>query len=172
LFKKSSILAISLCFAALLTSCSAASQDNLPKPKDKIPIVINPGSDTYEETTDEMVSIDKEAISIESPSPREENQNSSLAKDLCTRVGENAIEFSKIASQDSGSPYIARLLEFELVEDNRRTAKKPSGDTVIVVIECRVQIEISTGDRGSVTIYELLDSKGQTRVRWDDYAPE
>lgn len=135
-------------------------------------MVINPGSDTYEETTDSMAEIVKDPTSQESPKPSTNGQNPNLAKDLCTKVGENAIEFSTIASQDTGAPFIARLLDFNLVKDNRKSVKKPTGDSVSVVIECRVQVELSTGDRGSVTIYELLDSKGQTRVRWDDYAPE
>lgn len=170
--KKSTTVAIALSVALLLVGCAEVRNDVLPVPKEKIPIVIDPGSDTYEDTTDEMVAISAEPSPRNSEAKSKNSKNPVLAKDLCTRVGENAIQFSKISSQDSGAPYIARLLDFELIADNRETAKLPAGKELSVVIECRVQIELSTGDRGSVTIYELLDSQGQSRVRWDEYTPE
>jgi hypothetical protein len=32
-------------------------------------------------------------------------------------------------------------------------------------------VAISNGERGTVNIYELLDSDGKLRVRWDNYTP-
>lgn len=171
MFKRASLFAAVLLASLLFSGCSEAKRDALPVPKGTVPMVIDPGSDTYENTSDEMAEIKDEPTPSTSQSSAPKPA-ASVAKDLCTRVGENAIEFSKIAAEESGSAFIARLLDFELVADNRDTVTLPAVDEVAVVIECRVEIELSTGDRGSVTIYELLDSDGQTRVRWDDYQPE
>jgi hypothetical protein len=137
-------------------------------------MVIDPGADTYEDTSDSITPLPSASPSesSERERPPAESGNSQLAKDLCERVAAMAIEFSKVSSESSGAPYIAELLDWELVADNRATAVASVPDDVAVVIECFATVSLSTGDKGTVTLYELLDSKGQTRVRWDNYTPQ
>lgn len=167
------VLSVSALLVAtlVLTGCSAAKRDALPLPKGSVPMVIDPGSDSYEDTSEEMAEIKKEPKPTPSQAEKEPT-NLSLEKDLCTRVGDNVIEFSKVAAGDSSSAYISRILDFDLITDNRETVSIPVEEEVAVVIECRVQVELSTGDVGSVSIYELIDNAGETRVRWDSYVPE
>ncbi len=178
MFKKATAVLALFLSTALFQGCTPAAQDALPRPQGTVPMVIDPGSHTYTDSTDEMAEI------TDSPSPSASQSsgdgagsgsgsgNANLAKDLCMRVGDMAIEYSKISAEDTDAPYIAKVLEFDLISDNRSSVVAPDEGEVSVVIECRVLVELSTGDKGSVTIYELLDSDGMSRVRWDDYIPE
>lgn len=170
--KRATLLAAVLLTSLAFSGCAEVKRDALPLPKGSVPMVIDPGSDTYENAGDDIIEITDKPSPEASTDTGGSKTNSSYEKDLCTRVGDNAIEFSKVAAEESGEAYIARLVDFDLIADNRATAAVPPVGEVSVVIECRVQIELSTGDRGSLTIYELLDSDGQTRIRWDDYQPE
>jgi hypothetical protein len=109
--------------------------------------------------------------SVDNTESASEQSDSQLDKDLCDRVGNRAIEYSKIAADETGAVYIARLLEGEIVSDNRETVGYPEPGTARIRIECFMTVALSNGDRGTVTIYELLDGDGNLRVRWDNYAP-
>lgn len=157
-----------LAVVLFLQGCSSPPQDRLPTPRGSVPVEINPGEDTYTNATAEMIT------SSELANPDQSGVNSEdedLAKDLCDRVGTKAIEYSIIAAEESGGAYIARVLEAELVQDNRDSAQRPEEGGLEIRIECRATVELSTGDKGSVTLYELLDSNNQVRVRWENYEP-
>ncbi len=170
--KRIGVVSVVLLTVLTFAGCSEVKRDALPVPKGSVPMVIDPGSDSYKNTGEDMAEIKDKPKPSASSTSKPETFDPFLEKDLCTRVGDNVIEFSKISAQDSDSAYISRILDFELTADNRDTYSIPDEGEVSVVIECRVQIELSTGDIGSVSIYELVDGEGLTRVRWDDYAPE
>lgn len=160
-------VAITCC---LTTSCSSYPADNLPKPKGTIPMVIDPGTELFTDTSDKMLPI-KPVPSSKDVKNSTQAKQETLTKDLCDRVGKSAIQYSKLAAEESGAPYIARILTAKLTADNRESVTSPALGEVAVQIECFVTVALSTGDRGTVTIYELLDSDGKTRVRWDNYKP-
>lgn len=175
---KFSIPTLILCL--MLTGCAKSAVDDLPRPRGSAPVVIAPESEIY--ASEEMSEIQKTGDSTAPESAASAAQTNifegkkptkaDLTKDLCDRVVKNAIEFSKLAAQETGAPYIARMLEAKLISDNRDTAVAPKNEgESVVVIECFATIALSTNDKGTVTIYELLDSANQSRVRWDNYKP-
>jgi hypothetical protein len=153
-----------------LTGCSSAPVDQLPRPSGTAPIVIDPGSDLYSDASNAMSDLESSEDVGVSDSPSDE-PSSTLDKDLCDRIGKQAIEFSKIAAEETGAVYIDRLLEGKVVVDNRETIGTPKPGTALVRVECFMTVAISNGERGTVNIYELLDSDGKLRVRWDNYTP-
>jgi hypothetical protein len=92
-----------------------------------------------------------------------------LAKDLCNRVGDNVIEYSRINAENQGSDvYVDRLISYKLIEDNRDTVQTPTGDQRNTVIKCHVVAHLANGYRADMDIFELLASDGQSHVRWDN----
>lgn len=156
--------------ALALTGCSSAPVDQLPRPSGTAPVVIDPGSDLYSDASNAMSDLEPTDVVEGSESPSGK-PSSTLDKDLCDRIGKSAIEFSKIAAEETGAVYIARLLEGKVVVDNRETIGNPKPGTALVRVECFMTITLSNGENGTVNIYELLDSDGMLRVRWDNYAP-
>ena len=156
--------------ALALTGCSSAPVDQLPRPSGTAPVVIDPGSDLYSDASNAMSDLEP-SEAVEGSEPPSDESSSSLDKDLCDRIGKRAIEFSKIAAEETGAVYIARLLEGKVVVDNRETIGTPKPGTALVRVECFMTVTISNGERGTVNIYELLDSDGKLRVRWDNYTP-
>lgn len=164
-----SVLAVVLATLLVQGCDTAANLDNLPRPRGTVPVEINPGADTYTEVSAEMVS-SSELIGEESGEALN-SEDAAFAKELCDRVGKKAIEYSAIAAAESGGESIARVLEAKLLEDNRKTAITPVEGELSILISCRAVVELSNGDKGEVTLYELLDSEQQVRVRWEDYVP-
>ena len=156
--------------ALALTGCSSVPVDKLPRPSGTAPVVIDPGSDLYSDASNAMSDLEASEDVEVSESPSDES-SSTLDKDLCDRIGKRAIEFSKIAAEETGAVYIARLLEGKVVVDNRETIGTPKPGTALVRVACFMTVAISNGERGTVNIYELLDSDGKLRVRWDKYTP-
>lgn len=156
--------------ALVLTGCSSAPVDRLPRPSGTAPVVIDPGSDLYSDTSGAMVELDT-ALSDDDSQSNSEDSSSALDKDLCDRVGKLAIEYSKIAAEETGAVYIARVLEGKVIVDNRETIGEPKAGTALVRIECLTTIALSNGEPGTLNIYELLDSDGKLRIRWDNYTP-
>lgn len=154
----------------ILAGCSSAPVDQLPRPSGTAPVVIDPGSDLYSDASNAMADLDtSESVDYaESPSDQSDPQ---LDKDLCDRVGDRAIEYSRIAAEETGAVYIARLLEGKIVADNRETVGDPEPGTARIRVECFMTVTLSNGERGTVTIYELLDGDRNLRVRWDNYTP-
>lgn len=167
--KTFSVLALVLATGLTQGCATDTNLDNLPRPRGTVPVEINPGADTYTEVTAEMVSSSN--LIGEESGEANSNEDASFAKELCDRVGKKAIEYSAIAAAESGGESIARVLEAELLEDNRKTAVTPAEGELSVLISCRVTVELTNGDKGEVTLYELLDSEEQVRVRWEDYVP-
>lgn len=163
--------AIFLALTLAIQGCSSYPADRLPRPQGAAPVVIDPGGDQYTDVTESMAPIEQ----IASPSPsvdKNEKKQQTLEDDLCNRVGKAAIEYSTIAAEETGEPFIARILKSKLVADNRQTATRPEPGQVEVVIECFVTVALSTGDRGTVSIFELMDSDKKLRVRWQNYKPQ
>lgn len=152
-------LALVLSFA--LTACgSGQAKDNLPSNGKGQVKNIDPGADNNQDVTEESTGEIDGSGSVESQA---------LAKDLCGRVGENVIEYSKISAENQGSEvFVDRIIAFKLIEDNRKTVKTPTGDTRNTVIKCHVTAHLSNGYSAEMDIYELLASDGETRVRWDN----
>jgi hypothetical protein len=92
--------------ALALSGCSSAPVDRLPRPSGSAPVVIDPGSDLYSDASDAMAELDTSLSGDDSQSNSQES-SSALDKDLCDRVGDRAIEFSKIAAEETGAVYIA-----------------------------------------------------------------
>jgi len=157
--------------AALLSvqGCSPVPQDRLPTPRGSVPVEINPGEDTYTDATEDMIATEYLGGSEEEDSVA--SSDDQLEKDLCDRVGEKAIEYSKIAAEDSTDAWIKRVLEADLIVDNREWIETPTTGELNIMIECFATIELSIGDVGTVTLFELLDSDENLRVRWEDYKP-
>jgi hypothetical protein len=164
-----SVLAVALATLLLQGCATDTSFDNLPRPRGTVPVEINPGADTYTEIGADMVSSSN--LIGEEAGNASNSEDATFAKELCDRVGKRAIEYSAIAAAESGGESIARLLEAELLEDNRKTAVIPAEGELSILISCRVKVELTNGDTGEVTLYELLDSEEQVRVRWEDYVP-
>jgi hypothetical protein len=156
--------------ALALTGFSSVPVDNLPRPSGTAPVVVDPGSDLYSDASNAMSDLEA-SEDVEVADSSSDESSSTLDKDLCDRVGKRAIEFSKIAAEETGAVYIARLLEGKVVVDNRETIGTPKPGTALVRVECFMTVAISNGERGTVNIYELLDSDGKLRVRWDNYTP-
>jgi hypothetical protein len=154
-------IAVLVSFALAVTGCTTTNAiDNLPKSGMGQQKLIDPGADNNRSVVDTATGeIHGGGGTVDQ----------ALARDLCKRVGDNVIEYSKISADNQGSDvWIDRLIDYKLLEDNRDTVQTPTGEDRSTVIKCHVVAHLSNGYRADMDIYELLASDGQSHVRWDN----
>jgi hypothetical protein len=153
--------AVLTAIALAVSGCTTTNAiDNLPKSGMGQQKLIDPGADNNRDVTDTADGeINGGGGSVDQ----------ALARDLCNRVGDNVIEYSKISADNQGSDvWIDRLIDYKLLEDNRATVQTPTGEDRNTVIKCHVVAHLSNGYRADMDIYELLASDGESHVRWDN----
>ena len=96
-------------------------------------------------------------------------KDSAQSKSICGPVGDNVIQATQMASENTGEAYVDSFLSFTLLEDNSATVQVPQNGDRVIVIKCATVAHLSSGFKGGLDIYELLDSDGNYRVRYDNF---
>jgi hypothetical protein len=87
----------------------------------------------------------------------------------CARVGDMAVEMSALAQQSTGSAAIVSVLDTRLLEDWSASVTVPV-EGKVPVLKCWARVRWSEGSESDVSLWLLLDSSEDLRVRWDEIA--
>ena len=159
------VTSVAVAITTLVSGCGGAgtSTDDRTVSVTSRPSLGDAGDDLYAGATPSATS------SVTRPSPTAtDSQSPSLGDDnICEVVGQDMIEYSKL-SEESGKLSITRLIDYELLVDLREDPPTPPADGVVIVISCDAYVEWSNGGKSALTMYFLLDSDGNYRIKWDD----
>lgn len=167
----------------LLCSCATPESMALHRERSIVPPPLlgagDLGDDRYVDAEPQFAGVDVAPVIPQPPSRQpsglwpttEPDPMARQGRDInCRLIGDMVIQMSRIGQEKDGSAAITTILDTRLIEEWWDSAPSPKAGEKVPVVKCWARVRWSANVDSDVSIWLLIDSDDNMRVRWDEIA--